>query len=99
MIKDRKFSTGQPARAKQNSKPNFNPNSKPNSYEKLRERLSQRSQLNTQSLQEFELELSQLGLVQKFKKIVSEYYHIILAVHAVTSAGWVTVAFLIKYQL
>lgn len=87
LIKDRKFTTSQPF---------FNKDNKSNSYARLREKLGQQG--NVESLAEFEYELSQLGLIQKFKKIVSEYYHVICLVHAVTSAGWFSLAFLIKYQ-
>lgn len=88
LIKDRKFSV---------SARNAN---KPNNYERLRERQNQtKSNFNVQSLQEFEQELSELGLVMKFKKIVSEYYHVIIGVHLVTSCFWFSTTFLIKYQL
>lgn len=76
-----------------------NSSSKLNNYERLREKLKTRTKFEAQDLKEFEEELSQLGIVQKFKKIVSEYWHVIICVHAVTSAIWFSIMCLIKYQL
>lgn len=101
LIKDRKPFSLSPRTA----------NNKPNSYEKLRARQTQiygqkpnqepgaKNNFKVQSLEEFEQELSELGLVMKFKKIVSEYYHVIVGVHLVTSCFWFATTCLIKYQL
>lgn len=70
-----------------------------NNYERLRERLRTKTSEERTNLKEFEDELSQLGLIQKFKKIVSEYWHVIIQVHIVTSTIWFAVMCLINYQL
>lgn len=83
LIKDRKFTTNRIC---------FSKNS--NVYEKLK-----KTAQGLEEVKKLEEELSKLSLVQKFKKIFSEYYHVILAIHAVTSTIWFSTMFFIKVKL
>ena len=92
MIKDRKLTTNQ-------SFVRFNKDNKINNYERFKERLKTKTSNEIEQLKLFENELSQLGLVKKFKKIVSEYYHVIIVVHSITSTIWFGLMCLIKVHL
>ena len=98
LIKDRRLLTTNPARFNE-KKDESSSTSKLNNYERLREKLKTNTVFEAQNLKEFEEELAQLGIVQKFKKIVSEYWHVIICVHAITSAIWFSIMCLVKYQL
>lgn len=99
LIKDQNLSTNQT---------HFNKNDKLD-YDKFRQKFDaqvadshkkiEAIEAGPKLLIDLENELAQLNLYQKFKKIVSEFYHIIIIVHLVTSALWFLTFYLIKLQL
>lgn len=52
-----------------------------------------------EQLADFEAELAKLGFFKRYMKLLGNYYHVVFTVHAITSAGWMALFYIMSQYL